>query len=161
VKGITGESFVPNPPPGHPCALRRPRVEDRDLGYVADPRRELRGGLPDWRPGPPPRDPDLRYVGWRPPAYRRGSQRPRRGPRPLDKGKGAASSSSAPGGTGGSEEERRRRLHRADESFVSDPQKRQRTAGGAKEAGVGVLGPTVHLGLPLEVLFGVGRCYRL
>jgi hypothetical protein len=42
-------------------------------------------------------------------------------PRPLDKGKGAASGSSAPGGTGGSEEERRRRLRRADESFVADP----------------------------------------
>jgi hypothetical protein len=26
---------------------------------------------------------------------------------------------------------------------------------------VGVLGPTAHLGLPLKVLFGVGRCYRL
>jgi hypothetical protein len=26
---------------------------------------------------------------------------------------------------------------------------------------VGVLGPTVHPGLPLEVLFGVGWCYRL
>jgi hypothetical protein len=26
---------------------------------------------------------------------------------------------------------------------------------------VGVLGLTAHLGLPLEVLFGVGRCYRL
>jgi hypothetical protein len=26
---------------------------------------------------------------------------------------------------------------------------------------VGVLGPTTHPGLPLEVLFGVGRCYRL
>jgi hypothetical protein len=26
---------------------------------------------------------------------------------------------------------------------------------------VGVLGPTAHLGLPLVVLFGVGRCYRL
>jgi hypothetical protein len=26
---------------------------------------------------------------------------------------------------------------------------------------VGVLGPTVHPGLPLKVLFGVGRCYRL
>jgi hypothetical protein len=26
---------------------------------------------------------------------------------------------------------------------------------------VGVLGPTVHPGLPLEVLFGVGQCYRL
>jgi len=26
---------------------------------------------------------------------------------------------------------------------------------------VGVLGPTAHPGLPIEVLFGVGRCYRL
>jgi hypothetical protein len=26
---------------------------------------------------------------------------------------------------------------------------------------VGVLGPTAHPGLPLKVLFGVGRCYRL
>jgi hypothetical protein len=43
-------------------------------------------------------------------------------PRPLDKGKGAAGSSSAPGGTEGSEEERRRRLHRADGSCISDPQ---------------------------------------
>jgi hypothetical protein len=56
-------------------------------------------------------------------------------PRPLDKGKGAAGSFSAPGGTGGSEEERRHRLRRADGSFILDPQKRQRTAGGAEEAG--------------------------
>jgi hypothetical protein len=28
-------------------------------------------------------------------------------------------------------------------------------------AAVSVLGPTAHPGLPLEVLFGVGRCYRL
>jgi hypothetical protein len=26
---------------------------------------------------------------------------------------------------------------------------------------VGVLGPTTHLELPLKVLLGVGRCYRL
>jgi hypothetical protein len=26
---------------------------------------------------------------------------------------------------------------------------------------VGVLGPTAHPGLPLKVLLGVGRCYRL
>jgi hypothetical protein len=32
---------------------------------------------------------------------------------------------------------------------------------GQNRAGVGVLGPTAHPGLPLEVLFGVGRCYRL
>jgi hypothetical protein len=63
-------------------------------------------------------------------------------PRPLDKGKGAAGISSAPGGTGGSEEERRRRLRRVDGSLVMDPpvdsdppQKRQRTAGEAKETG--------------------------
>jgi hypothetical protein len=30
-----------------------------------------------------------------------------------------------------------------------------------EDEAVGVLGPTAHLGLPLEVLFGVGRCYRL
>jgi hypothetical protein len=29
------------------------------------------------------------------------------------------------------------------------------------EHGVGVSGPTAHPGLPLKVLFGVGRCYRL
>jgi hypothetical protein len=28
-------------------------------------------------------------------------------------------------------------------------------------SGVGVLGPTAHPGLPLKVLLGVGRCYRL
>jgi hypothetical protein len=28
-------------------------------------------------------------------------------------------------------------------------------------ASVGVLGPTAHPGLPLKVLLGVGRCYRL
>jgi hypothetical protein len=61
VKGITGESFVPESltPLGHPCALRRPRVEDGDLGHAADPRQERRGGSSDRRPGPPPRDPDL------------------------------------------------------------------------------------------------------
>jgi hypothetical protein len=31
----------------------------------------------------------------------------------------------------------------------------------ANGVAVGVLGLTVHPGLPLEVLFGVGRCYRL
>jgi hypothetical protein len=28
-------------------------------------------------------------------------------------------------------------------------------------ASVGVLGPTAHLGLPLEVFLGVGQCRRL
>jgi hypothetical protein len=128
VKGITDESFIPNPPPRHPYTLRRPRVEDDDFGHAVDLRRERRGGSPDWRPGPPPWDPDLRCAGWGPPVCQRGSQRPRRGsqrphrgPRPLDKGKGAAGSSSTPGGTGGSEKERRRRLRHADGSFISDP----------------------------------------
>jgi hypothetical protein len=31
----------------------------------------------------------------------------------------------------------------------------------ATPATVGVLGPTAHPGLPLKVLLGVGRCYRL
>jgi hypothetical protein len=30
-----------------------------------------------------------------------------------------------------------------------------------RTAAVGVSGPTAHPGLPLKVLFGVGRCYRL
>jgi hypothetical protein len=33
--------------------------------------------------------------------------------------------------------------------------------GDARANPVGVLGSTVHPGLPLEVLFGVGLCYRL
>jgi hypothetical protein len=32
---------------------------------------------------------------------------------------------------------------------------------GSGDSAVGVLGPTAHLGLPLKVLLGVGRCYRL
>jgi hypothetical protein len=73
-----------------------------------------------------------------------GSGVPPVAPSPLDKGKGAASSSSASGGTGGTKEEWRRRLRHADGSLVSDPpsgaeevgaQKRQRSAGGAEEAG--------------------------
>jgi hypothetical protein len=59
-------------------------------------------------------------------------------PRPLYKGKGAASSASAytpaPGSSRGSEEERRRRLRHTNGSLVSEPpQKRQRTAGRAEE----------------------------
>jgi hypothetical protein len=58
-----------------------------------------------------------------------------------DKGKGPASSSSAPDATERSEGVRRNRLRRTDGSFVLDlplysdsPQKRQKTAGGTKEA---------------------------
>jgi hypothetical protein len=57
------------------------------------------------------------------------SHSPAVAPRPLAKGKGAASSSSAPGGAGMSEVERRRRLRRADGAFFSDPPV------GAEEAG--------------------------
>jgi hypothetical protein len=62
-------------------------------------------------------------------------------PSPSDKGKGPASGSSAPGVAGSSEGVKRHQLRRADGSFVSDlppnsdsPQKRQKTAGGAREA---------------------------
>ena len=61
-------------------------------------------------------------------------------PSPSYKGKGVASSSSTPNAAGRSEEVRRHRLCRADGSLVGDlprdsgsPQKRQKTAGGAKE----------------------------
>jgi hypothetical protein len=40
VGGITGETFIPESlilPSEHPCALRRPRAEDGDLGHVVDP----------------------------------------------------------------------------------------------------------------------------
>jgi hypothetical protein len=84
-------------------------------------------------------------AGVAPSAPAGASHIPAAAPRPLDKGKGAASSSSAPGGAE-MLEERRRRLRRTDGSFVSDPlplvgveeagsQKRQRTAGGAEESG--------------------------
>jgi hypothetical protein len=102
--------------------MQCPKPEDGDLGHAADPRRQRRGGSPDHRPGPPPRDPDLRCTGWRSPARWCGSQRqPHRGPSPLGKGKGATSSASAPGSSGGSKEERRRRLRRADGSLVLEP----------------------------------------
>jgi hypothetical protein len=61
-------------------------VEDDDLGHAANPQRERHGGSPDRRPRPSPQDPDLRCAGWRPPACRRGSQRPCRGPPPLGQG---------------------------------------------------------------------------
>ena len=82
-------------------------------------------------------------TGAAPSALAGASHVPAVAPRPLDKGKGAASSSSAPGGAE-MLEERRRRLRRVDRLFVSDPpvgaeeagsQKRQRTAGGAEESG--------------------------
>jgi hypothetical protein len=76
VKGITGESFVPESlilPQGIPALCDDPGFEDGDLGHAADLQQERCGGSSDRRPGPPPRDPDLRCVGWRPPVCRRGS----------------------------------------------------------------------------------------
>jgi hypothetical protein len=87
VGGITGETFVPDTPTEHPCALRRPRPEDNDLGHAVDPQQQRRDGSLDRRPEPPPRDPDLRCINWRSPAHRCGSQRQsRRGPQPLGQG---------------------------------------------------------------------------
>jgi hypothetical protein len=70
-----------------------------------------------------------------------GSSAPPVAPSSSDKGKGPASGSSAPGAARRSERVRRHRLRRTDGSFVSDlpldsdsPQKRQKTAGGTKEA---------------------------
>jgi hypothetical protein len=124
VKGITGESFVPESlilPQGIPAlcddlGLRTvilatlPTLDES--GVVVrhtgdrDPHRGIRiSNAPAGGPQP---------TGVAPSA-------PATAPRPLDKGKGAASSSSAPGGTGGSEEERRHRLRRVDGSFVSNP----------------------------------------
>jgi hypothetical protein len=70
-----------------------------------------------------------------------GSSAPPVAPSSSNKGKGPASGSSAPGAARRSERVRRHRLRRTDGSFVSDlpldsdsPQKRQKTAGGTKEA---------------------------
>jgi hypothetical protein len=144
-KGITGESFVPEtliPPEGIP-----PLCDDQGL----------RAAILDWLPTLDESGVAVRQTGGRDP--HRGIQIPgvpARGSRPADadsrappaalspsdKGKGAVSSSSALGGSGRSEGERRHRLRRANGSFITDPpldsdlpQKRQRTAGGAKEAG--------------------------
>jgi hypothetical protein len=144
VKGITGESFVPEsliPPEGIPSLY-----DDQGLRAV----------ILDWLPtldesGVAVRQTDGRdpHRGIQIPGVPAGGSRPAdagsRAPpmalSPSDKGKGAASSSSASGGSGRSEGERRHRLRRANRSFVPDPpldsdlpQKRQRTAGGAEEA---------------------------
>jgi hypothetical protein len=158
VKGITGESFVPSSlilPEGisvlcDDVGLRTmnlatlPTLDESGVAVRQtggrDPHRGIR--ISDASAGCP------QTVGVAPSAPARASRASITDPRPLDKGKGAARSSSVPSGAGVSEEERRHRLHRADGSFVSDPpppppvgaeeagsQKRQRTAGGAKETG--------------------------
>jgi hypothetical protein len=124
VKGITGESFVPEsliPPEGIPplCDNQGLRAAILDwlltLNESSVAVRQTCG-----------RDP---YCGIQIPGVPAGGSRPAdtgsRAPpaalSPSDKGKGAASSSSAPGGSERSEGERRHRLHRADGSFVTDP----------------------------------------
>jgi hypothetical protein len=124
VKGITGESFIPESlilPQGISAlcddvglraailamlpTLDKSGVAVRQTGG-RDPHRGI--WISDASAGGP------ETIGVAPSA-------PAAAPRPLDKGKGAAGSSSALGGTRGSEEERRHRLHRADGSFISDP----------------------------------------
>jgi hypothetical protein len=124
VKGITGESFVPEsliPPEGIP-----PLYDDQGL----------RAAILDWLPTLDESGVEVRQTGGRDP-YRgiqipgvpaegsqpanAGSRAPFAAPSPSDKGKGAASSSSAPDDSGRSKGERRHRLRRADGSFVTDP----------------------------------------
>jgi hypothetical protein len=125
VKGITGESFVPESlilPQDTPALCDDPGLRTVVLATLPtldesgvtvcqiggrDPLRRIQiPGVPAGGPQP---------AGPAPCAG------PVVAPSPLDKGKGATSSASAPSGIGGSEEERRRRLRRADGSLVSDP----------------------------------------
>jgi hypothetical protein len=117
MKGITGESFIPESlilPQGIPALYDDPGLRTAILATL--PTLDESGMVVRQTGGWDPHH-GIRISD----APAGGPQRPRRSPRPLDKGKGTASGSSAPGGTGGSEEERRRRLRRADGSFVSDP----------------------------------------
>jgi hypothetical protein len=131
VKGITGESFIPESlilpqgisalcdDPGLRTAILATLLTLDESGVAVrqtsgrDPHRGIR--ISDAPAGGP------QSAGVAPSAPARASHASVVAPRPLDKGKGAASSSSALGGAGVSEEDRRRWLHRADGSFVSDP----------------------------------------
>jgi hypothetical protein len=131
VKGITGESFVPESlilPEGIPAlcddaGLRTvilatlPTLDERGVAVRQTGGRDPHRGI--WISDAPVGGPQT--AGVAPSAPARASHAPAAAPRPLDKGKGVASSSSTLGGAGMSEEERRRRLRRADESFVLDP----------------------------------------
>jgi hypothetical protein len=131
VKGITGESFVPESlilPEGISAlcddvglrttilatlpTLDESGVAVRQTGGL-DPHRGIR--ISDASAGCP------QTVGVAPSTPARASRASIAAPRPLDKSKEAARSSSVPSGAGVSEEERRRRLRRADGSFVSAP----------------------------------------
>jgi hypothetical protein len=125
VKGITGESFIPESlilPQDIPVLYDDPRLRSAMLATLPtldesgvavhqtggqDPLRGIRiPGVPAGGPQPTDLAP---------------SAGPAAAPNPLDKGKGTASGASAPGSSEGLEEERRRMLRRADGSFVSDP----------------------------------------
>jgi hypothetical protein len=158
VKGITGESFVPEsliPLEGIP-----PLCDDQGL----------RAAILDWLSTLDESGVAVRQTGGRDPYHGiqisgvstggsrpadAGSRAPPAAPSPSDKGKGAVSSSSAPGDSRRSEGERRHRLCRADGSFITDlpldsdlPQKRQRIAGGAEEAGSQTQGSQRHVSPP-------------
>jgi hypothetical protein len=154
VKGITGEPFVAEsliPPEGIPPLCDDQGLRAAILGSLPtldesgvavhqtggrDPHRGIQiSGVPDG--GSRPAD--------------AGSGAPPATLSPSNKGKGAACSSFAPGGSGRSEGERRHRLRRVDGSFVRDPpldsglpQKRQKTAGDAGEAGSPAQGSQRH-----------------
>jgi hypothetical protein len=153
VKGITGESFVPESlilPEGIPALCDDTGLRSVNLATLPtlnecsvavrqtggrDPHRGIQ--ISDAPVGGP------QTAGVAPSSLAGASHAPATAPHPLDKGKGDARSSSAPGSAGMSKEERRRRLCRTDGLFVLDPpvgaeeagsQKRQRTVGGAEES---------------------------
>jgi hypothetical protein len=128
VKGITGESFIPESlilPQNIPALYDDPALRTAMLPtlYECDVAvRQIGGRDPHQRiriPSAPAGGPQL--AGMAPSATAGASSDSAAAPRPLDKGKGAASSSSARGGTRGSEEERQCRLRRANGLFVSAP----------------------------------------
>jgi hypothetical protein len=144
VRGITGEAFIPEslmPPqgisplcdnPGLRSAVlaRLPTLDESGVAVRQTGGRDPHRGI--HIPGAPVGGPQPADVAPRVPST---------GPSSSDKSKGPACSSSTPDAAGRSEGVWRHRLHHADGSFVSDlpldsdsPQKRQKTAGGAKEA---------------------------
>jgi hypothetical protein len=131
VKGITGESFVPESlilPEGIPALCDDAGLRLVNLATLPtldecgvavrhtggrDPHRGIQiSDAPDGGP---------QTIGVAPSAPIGASHVLAVAPHPLDKGKGAASSSFAPGSAEMLEEERRHRLRCADGSFVLDP----------------------------------------
>jgi hypothetical protein len=143
VKGITGESFIPESliHPQVPPLCDDPGLRTATLAWL--PTLDESGVAVRQTDGRDPhRGIQIRGVlagGSQPtvwvPEFPRGSQ-------PLGQGQRGCRQLLCPGGTGESEEKRQRRLRRADGSLVTDPpvdsdppQKRQRTVGGAEETG--------------------------